>query len=82
MNCTESPKILTTDWQVILGEQAEHDGFEVADDEQRGVFEVFAIEQELIVRGVEVLVFAVVLPAEEPTFPHVGPPRLFAIFSG
>ncbi len=46
---------------------------EVADDQQRRVFEVFAVLEELLVGGGEVFVLAFVFPAEVAAHPDVGP---------
>lgn len=46
---------------------------QVADDQQRRVFEGFAVEQQLVVGGYQVLVLAFVLPAEVAALPDVGP---------
>jgi hypothetical protein len=46
---------------------------EIAHDQQRLVFEVFAVEQKLTVGGREVFVLALVFPAEVAAHPNVGP---------
>ncbi len=46
---------------------------EVADHEERRVFEVLAVLEELAVGGGEVFVFAFVFPAEVAAHPDVGP---------
>ena len=46
---------------------------EIAHDQQRRVFEVFAIEQKLPVGSGQVFVLAFVFPAEVAAHPHVGP---------
>jgi hypothetical protein len=51
---------------------------EVADDQERRVFEVFAVAEKLLVGVGEVSMFALVLPAEVAAHPDVGP----AAFAG
>ena len=46
---------------------------EIADDEQRWVFEVLAVLEELLVGGDEVFVLAFVFPAEVLAHPDIGP---------
>lgn len=46
---------------------------EVADDQERWVFEVFTVLEQLFVGGGEVFVFAFVFPAEVIVHPDVGP---------
>jgi hypothetical protein len=58
------------------------DPVEVADDQQRRVFERLAVLQELVVGGGEVLVFALVFPAEAAALPHVGPAFAAAVLRG
>ena len=48
------------------------DAVEVADDEQRRVAQVILVVEELEVRGLEVLLVALVLPGEEAALPDVG----------
>jgi hypothetical protein len=61
----------------VLGSAGEvgvdFEAVEVADDQQRRVFEVFAVLEELFVGGGEVFVFAFVFPAEVAAHPDVGP---------
>ena len=45
---------------------------EIADDEQRRIEQRFAVAEQLLVGFVEVLLFALVFPAETALFPHVG----------
>ena len=45
----------------------------VADDQQRRVIQVLAVEQQLGVGVLQVLVLALVFPAEVAAHPHVGP---------
>ena len=45
----------------------------VADDQQRRVFQVLAVQEQLLVGGGQVLVLALVLPAEVAAHPDVGP---------
>jgi len=50
---------------------ADDDAVKVADHQQGRVGQRVAVEQELIVGRVEILVFALVFPAEKAFFPHV-----------
>jgi hypothetical protein len=45
---------------------------EVADDEQWGILERFAVQKELVVCGLQILPRPLVLPAEVAPSPHVG----------
>lgn len=49
------------------------EAIEIADDEERRVFERLAVLQHLLVGGVEVLVLPFVFPAEVLLHPDVGP---------
>ena len=51
----------------------DHEAVHVAYDEQRRVLEGLGVLEELGVGGVEVLVLALVFPAEEALLPDVGP---------
>ncbi len=61
----------------VLGSAGEvgvdFEAVEVTDNQQRRVFEVFAVLEELAVGGGEVFVFAFVFPAEVAAEPDVGP---------
>ena len=50
----------------------DHDAVQVADHQQGRVVQGVAVAQELVVGGVQVLVLALVLPAEEALLPDVG----------
>ena len=52
--------------------RADDNPFHVAHDHERRVLKCLGIAQELLVGGVEVLVLALVLPAEEALLPDVG----------
>ena len=45
---------------------------EIADNEQRGIEQRLAIAQELLIRGIEILLFALVFPCKESVLPNVG----------
>jgi len=45
----------------------------IADDQQRRIVQVLTVAQQLLIRAVEVLVLALVLPAEVPAHPDVSP---------
>ena len=45
----------------------------IAHDQQGRIFQVFAIEQELRIGGLKILMLALVLPAEVAAHPDVGP---------
>ena len=47
----------------------------VGDDEQGRIFERVLVGEELRVGGIEVLLVALVLPAEEAAFPDIGEAR-------
>jgi len=51
---------------------------EVADDEERGAFQIFAVLLYLSISGLEVLVLPLVLPCEVAPLPDVGPAALTA----
>ena len=50
----------------------------VADHQQRRIFEIGAVIEQLLVCDFEVFVLALVFPAEEAAFPDVGPALVFA----
>ncbi len=50
----------------------------VADYEQRGIFEIGAVIEQLLVGGFEVFMLALVFPAEEAALPDVGEALVFA----
>ena len=53
----------------------------VAHDQERRVLQDFAVLEELLVGGVEVLVLALVLPGEEALLPDVGPALAAALLA-
>jgi hypothetical protein len=56
-----------------LGEVGvDDDPVQVADDEEGRIGEGIAVEQKLIVGGSQVLVLALLFPAEEVLFPDIG----------
>lgn len=61
---------------------ADDDPVEIGDDQQRRVFEVVLVPQELVVGLVEVLVRPLVLPGEVTAIPDVGPPLAAGRFGG
>ena len=58
----------------VLEVGMDDDRLHVGDDEERWIEERISVELELLVRCIEVLVLALVLPGEEPLPPHVSPP--------
>ncbi len=60
----------------------DHDAVHVAHAQERGVAEGFAVSEELVVGGFEVLVLAFVLEGEEVLLPHVGPAVAAAVLGG
>jgi len=56
-----------------LGEiRADDDAVQVADDEEGRTGEGVAVEEELVIGVVQILVLALVFPAEEIFFPDIG----------
>lgn len=58
------------------------DAVHVADDQERGILQRLAVEQELVEGRIQVLPLPLVLPAEELSLPHVGLPAAAATLVG
>jgi len=58
------------------------DPVEVRNHKQRRVFKRFPVQQELRIGRLQILVFALVFPAEKPLLPNIGPSFRAALFTG
>ena len=58
------------------------DAVEIAHGEQGRIGEGVAVPQELVIGGVEILVPALVLPAEMIAFPYIGKAVAAAVLGG
>ena len=58
----------------------DHKAIHVANNQQRRILKSFAIQQELIVSCVKILMFALILPSKETPLPHISPTLAAAMF--